>query len=162
MSTWLVILAVLAGIIGIIGSVVPGLPGPPVSWLGLWLLYLGGAERSGGEPMTLTFLLVWLGITVAVTVLDYIVPAFFTKMTGGSRYASGGAMIGMLAGIFLTPVGMLLGALVGAFAAELLFAEKDAGDSLVAALGSFLGFLFGTGLKLVAAGIMMYYIVIYL
>ena len=39
MSVLVIILAVLAGVVGIIGSVVPALPGPPVSWVGLMILY---------------------------------------------------------------------------------------------------------------------------
>ena len=71
MSTVIIILAVLAGIIGIAGSVIPGLPGPPVSWLGLMVLYFWGhGADKAGDPMTLTFLLVWLAVTVAVSIVD--------------------------------------------------------------------------------------------
>ena len=77
MSVLVIILAVLAGVVGIIGSVVPALPGPPVSWVGLMIIYFWGKGTNGaGEPMSLTFLLVWLGITAAVTIIDYIVPSW--------------------------------------------------------------------------------------
>jgi len=156
METFIAILAVILGIVGIIGSVVPGLPGPPLSWVGLLLLYFWGAD-----PMTLRFLLLWLAVTVAVSVLDYVVPGYFTKVTGGSKYGGWGAIIGLFVGLFAPPVGMIAGSLIGAFAAELLFARKDTATSLKSALGAFLGFLFGTGIKLISAGLMMYYIVVY-
>lgn len=156
METFIAIVAVILGIVGIIGSVVPGLPGPPLSWVGLLLLYFWGAD-----PMTLRFLLLWLAVTVAVSVLDYVVPGYFTKVTGGSKYGGWGAIIGLFAGLFAPPVGMIAGSLIGAFAAELLFARKDTATSLKSALGAFLGFLFGTGIKLISAGLMMYYIVVY-
>ena len=35
-------------------------------------------------------------------------------------------------------------------------------NQMKSALGSFLGFIVGTGLKLVACGVMMYYIIVYL
>ncbi len=37
-----------------------------------------------------------------------------------------------------------------------------AAASLKSAIGSFLGFLFGTGIKLIASGAMMYYIIVYI
>ena len=162
METFLAILAIVLGITGIVGSIVPGLPGPPLSWAGLLLLYLwGGGTDGGGEPMSLTFLLVWLGVTAVITVIDYIVPAYFTKLTGGSKAGGWGSVIGLFAGLVYPPVGMVLGALLGAFIAELVFARKDTATSLKSAFGAFLGFLFGTGAKLAAAGVMLYYIVVF-
>ena len=145
MSVLVIILAVLAGVVGIIGSVVPALPGPPVSWVGLMILYFWGKGTNGsGEPMSLTFLLVWLGITAAVTIIDYIVPSWFTKVTGRTKAAGRGA-----------PVGIILGTLLGAFLAELVFADKNGWESAKSALGAFMGFLCGTGIKLIASGMMM-------
>ena len=156
MSTTIAIIAIIAGVIGIIGSIVPGLPGPPLSWVGLLLLYLWGKE-----PMTTGFLLLWLAITVVVTIIDYFVPVYFTKLTGGSKYAGWGAMIGIFAGLIIPPVGMIFGSLLGAFVAEFIFAKKDTFTSLKSSLGAFLGFLFGTGIKIASSGVMMYYIVTY-
>ena len=163
MSTLIIILALLAGIIGIVGSVVPGLPGPPVSWLGLMVLYFWGNGTNGaGEPMSLAFLLVWLAVTIAVCIVDYVVPAYFTRLTGGSKAAGRGAIIGLIAGMFIPPVGIILGTLLGAFIAEFIFARKNGFQSLKSALGALLGFLFGTGIKLIASGLMMYHIIVYL
>ena len=162
MSTLLIILAVILGVVGIIGSIVPGLPGPPLSWLGLLLAYFAGGTNAAGDPITMKFLLVWLAVTTIVTILDYFVPAWFTKLTGGSKYASHGAIAGLIIGMFVPPVGVILGALAGAFLAELIYGQKDAPESLKSAFGAFLGFLFGTGIKLIAAGLMMYYIIVYI
>jgi len=155
--TALEIFAIILGVLGIIGSIMPGLPGPPLSWIGVLLVYFAG--RNGEcEPVSNTFLLVWLGITTVVTILDYIVPGWFAKKTGGHKEASWGAIIGLFAGIFLTPIGMMLGALIGAFIGEFLFANQGPAESIKAAFGAFLGFIFGTGIKLIAAGIMFFYI----
>ncbi|MBQ9185679.1 MAG: DUF456 domain-containing protein [Bacteroidales bacterium] len=139
-------LGIFLGVFGIIGSIVPALPGPPISWLGMLVMYL----RFEGS-ISSTQLFIWLGITVVVTILDYIVPSRITKYTGGSKAASWGSTIGMLLGMFLTPIGMILGGLIGAFVAEYAFGSKDTLNSTTAALGAFLGFLVGTGLKLFAA-----------
>jgi len=162
MSTALVVIAVILGVVGIAGAILPALPGPPLSWLGMLLMYFFGGTNADGERMSLTLLLIWLGVTIVVTVIDYLVPAWFTKMTGGSKWAGRGALAGLLIGMFIPPVGIILGSLIGAFAAELLFANKGAADSVQSSLGALLGFLCGTGLKLIASGMMMYYIIVYI
>lgn len=156
--TLLEFFALLAGVIGIIGSIVPGLPGPPVSWVGLLLVYVG--ENSGGHPVTTTALFVWLVVMILVTVLDYVVPAQFAKVTGGSKAAGWGAVIGLFVGLVVPPVGMILGSLLGAFFAEMLSADKSALESAKASLGVSFGFIAGTGMKLIVSGMLMYYIVV--
>lgn len=151
------ILALVAAVFGIVGSIMPGLPGPPVSWVGMLLVFF--AEKGTDNPMTLTVLIVWLVITVVVSILDYVVPAWTTRAAGGHKAASTGALIGLLAGIFLTPVGMIAGALLGAFIGELMVTDKGVFAAFKAGLGAFAGFIFGTGLKLITSGIMCYLIV---
>lgn len=151
------ILAILAGIIGIAGSILPGLPGTPVSWIGLLILYIWGPEE-----MPLKTLIIW-GIVVAiVSVIDYVVPMWFTKVTGGSKYAERGALVGLIAGIILTPIGMILGSFLGAFLFELYYTRQGALQALKAAIGSFLGFITGTGLKTIVACIILWKIIIFL
>lgn len=156
METIIVILAILAGILGIAGSILPGLPGTPVSWVGLLLLYLWGPE-----DMPLKTLVIWGVVMVAVSVIDYVVPMYFTKLTGGSRHAERGALVGLLAGIILTPVGMILGSFLGAFLMELYYNDKGASQALKAAVGSFLGFITGTGLKTIVSVILMWKIIVF-
>ena len=156
METIIVILAILAGILGIAGSILPGLPGTPVSWVGLQLLYLWGPE-----DMPLKTLVIWGVVMVAVSVIDYVVPMYFTKLTGGSRHAERGALVGLLAGIILTPVGMILGSFLGAFLMELYYNDKGASQALKAAVGSFLGFITGTGLKTIVSVILMWKIIVF-
>ena len=82
METLIIISAILAGIVGIAGSILPGLPGTPISWVGLLLLYLWGPEE-----MAFKTLIIWGVIVAVVSVIDYFVPMYFTKLTGGSKYA---------------------------------------------------------------------------
>lgn len=155
-STVLIVIAIILAIVGIIGSIVPGLPGPPLSWIGLLLAFL--SHKLGGADMSLTFVLIWLGVTVIVSILDYTVPAKFTKLAGGSKAGSRGALIGMIIGIFLTPIGMIPCSLAGAFLAEMFQENKTAGQAFKAALGTFAGFLVGTGMKLIVSVTMAFYI----
>lgn len=162
METFIAIAAILLGLLGLVGSVVPGIAGPPFSWAGLLVLYIwGSGTNSSGDPLSLTILLVWLGITIFLWIMDYVVPGYFTKLTGGSKYGGWGATIGLFLGLIYPPVGMILGALGGAFIGELVFARKDPATSVKAAFGAFLGFLASTGAKLIACAVMMFYIVIY-
>ncbi|MBQ6311223.1 MAG: DUF456 domain-containing protein [Bacteroidales bacterium] len=160
----IITLAIFLGIIGIIGCVLPVIPGPPISWAGMLILYFwGNGTDSSGNPMSLRFLLIWLLITIFVTVIDYLVPSYLTKKSGGSTYASRGALAGLLIGlIFFGPLGIILGPMLGAFICELIFAKKTASQSILPALGAFAGFICGTGLKLIASGMMMYYIFVYI
>lgn len=156
METVIVILALLAGIIGIAGSILPALPGTPISWVGLLLLYIWGPEE-----MQLKTLVIWGVVVILVSIVDYVVPMYFTKVTGGSRYAERGAMAGLIIGIFLTPVGMILGSFLGAFISELYWGKKGAMDALKAAGGSFLGFITGTGLKTIVACLILWKIFVF-
>jgi len=156
------VLAVIAALIGIIGSVVPGLPGPPVSWVGLLLTYLAGGVGKDGDPMGVGFLFVWLGIVTLVTVLDYVIPAWLTKVSGGHKAASWGAIIGLFAGMIFTPIGMITGSILGAFLGEFLVEDRGVWDSFKASMGAFLGFIFGTGMKLICSGVLLYYIIVYI
>ena len=156
METVIIILAILAGVVGIAGSIIPGLPGPPISWVGILLLFLWGPE----EVPTKT-LIIWGVVMVAVSIIDYLVPMYFTKMTGGSRFAERGAMVGLLLGIIFTPIGMILGSFLGAFLSEVYWGKKSAGAALKAAFGSFLGFITGTGLKTIVSVLILWRIFVF-
>ena len=53
---------------------------------------------------------------------------------------------------------MIAGSFLGALLSEIVFEGRDVSGSLKPAFGSFLGFLLGTGLKLTASGVMLFYI----
>lgn len=143
MDILLVTLAFLLILIGIAGSILPALPGPPLAYAGLWL-----AQWTEYCEFSASFM-IWMGVVmVAVTVIDNVLPPYITRKAGGSRYATAGAIIGMLAGIFFTAAGMLAGMIAGAFIGELIFSRKGTGSAFKAAFGAFLGFLAGTGIKL--------------
>ena len=162
MDTIISILAIVAGVIGVAGSILPGLPGTPVSWIGLLVLYIwGSGTNAAGDEMTMKTLIVWGVVVAIVSVIDYVVPMWFTKVTGGTKYAERGAMVGLIVGIFLTPVGMILGSFLGAFLFELYYTRQGATQALKAAIGSFLGFITGTGLKTIVAVLILWKIFVF-
>lgn len=145
MDYFLLILSVLLFVWGIIGSILPALPGPPVSWLGILCLYfVDGIEISS--------VVLWgsLLLTIVISVLDYVIPAQGTKRFGGSKYGVWGTNIGLIIGILVPiPLGFLIGPFLGALIGELLFDPRDIARALKAAIGSFVGFLASTFLKVV-------------
>lgn len=152
------IIAIILGIIGLVGCILPVIPGPPLSWLGLLLLWF-----THPDGLTPRLLIVWLVITVVVTILDYVAPAWITTKTGGSKAAGRGSFVGLIIGLlFFPPWGMIAGSFLGALLAEVVVNGREVADSVKPALGSFLGFLLSTGLKLTASGVMLFYIIKFL
>jgi len=135
-------------LIGIIGCIVPGLPGVPVAYIGLWI-----AQATDKIDFSWQFLLIWGIVTVVVSILDYIVPAWGTKKYGGTKYGVWGSTIGVIVGLFFGAVGVIIGPLVGAVLGELI-SGKQFNEALRAGWGSFIGILAGTVLKLVCCGLM--------
>lgn len=141
-------------LIGIIFSVLPVIPGQVVAWFALLLLQL--TEEA---PFTEEFLAMWAVITTAVTVLDYFIPIWGTKKLGGSKKGIWGATIGLFIGIFFfPPFGLVIGPFIGAFVGELA-AGKDTNTALKSGLGSFVGFVAGSLMKLAISIIMAYHFI---
>jgi uncharacterized protein YqgC (DUF456 family) len=67
---------------------------------------------------------------------------------GGTKYGAWGCTLGFLAAFWIGPWGVVIGPFVGAFVGELI-GGQDSHKSLKAALGSFVGFLLGSFLKIV-------------
>lgn len=136
---------------GIVGCFLPVLPGPPLAYLGLLIQQL-----KSSSPFSTRFLIVFLLITVVITLLDYIIPVYGTKKFGGSQYGVWGSTLGLLIGLFLGPIGIIAGPFIGALIGELI-AATDPAQALKAATGSFIGFLAGTFLKLAVCFVMIWF-----
>ena len=148
------ILGVLLMLVGLAGCILPFLPGPPLCFIALLMQQL-----KDEPPFTSKFLWIWAGITLVVTVLDYVIPLYGTKRFGGTRYGIWGCTIGLIAGLWFGPLGIIVGPFIGAFLGEMI-GNSNSNVAFKAALGSFAGFLFGTVLKLVVCFVMGYYLVI--
>lgn len=146
MDIFLLILGFVFMLIGILGSFLPVLPGPPISWIGLLLLY-----STSVIAMNWTFLGITLAIALIVFALDYMIPAIGTKKFGGTKAGMLGTTLGLLVALFfpiLGPFGIIIWPFIGALVGELLN-KADKKTATKAAFGSFLGFLTGTFLKFV-------------
>ena len=152
------IVAVALGVVGLVGSILPVLPGIPVSWCGMLLLYLWGPSKAV-NPITTRSLIIWLIVTVVISVVTYFIPAKLTKATGGSKTAARGSMVGTIIGIFFGPLGIILGAFLGAFLSEIIFERKTFFASIKSATGSFIGFFCNIILSVGATGWMLWVII---
>lgn len=114
---------------------------------------------SSLAEMTTDFLLLWGGITLFITLLDYFIPIFGSRRFGGSRYGMIGASIGLVVGIFFfPPFGIIIGPLLGAFLGEILGGQRE--NAFKSALGTFFGFLFGILLKTIVCIMLIYYSIV--
>ena len=147
MDIALLILAGIFMVIGILGCIIPGLPGVPVAYAGLWI-----AQATQRVDFSWQMLLIWGIVTIVVSVLDYVVPAWGTKQFGGTKYGVWGSTIGVFIGLFFGALGVIICPLVGAILGELIGGKAFA-QAIKAGWGSFVGLLFGTILKLICCGL---------
>ena len=142
METILIVVAILLIVGGLVGSVLPVLPGPPIAYAGIVL-----AHFFTDIHFTTIALVLYGVFTALILAVDYIIPAYWVKKSGGTKWGSNGSIIGMLVGIvFFPPVGMLVGTFVGAVIGEMLAGQKQE-IALKSGIATFLGFLAGTFLK---------------
>lgn len=139
--------SIIAGfllLIGFFGTFVPVLPGAPLAWCGLLLCYF-----SNYNTITVTCLIITAIFAIVVSVLDNFAPIIMTKNFGGSKKAITGSTIGLIVGFFVGPAGIILGPFLGALVGELINNNGNWDGVFKAALGAFIGFLLGTGLKMI-------------
>lgn len=164
MDWFLIILSFILILAGLIGCILPVLPGPPLSYIGLLLAHF---TRFAGFDTTTLLLLALLAIIVQI--LDYIVPVWGTKKFGGTKYGTWGSIIGLIVGIFVLPIlgltigpfgliGILAGPFFGALIGETIGGQKS-DKAMRAAMGSFIGFLTGTLMKLVSSIIITVFLI---
>lgn len=138
-----IFLAVIFAVTGLLGAVLPVLPGPPIAFLALLMLLL-----CDGNDISTTALVVTGVLALVITIVDYIAPVWFAKKTGGSKYGTWGATIGLVAGLFLGPLGVIVGPFIGAYIGERM-ANTPSEKAFGVAFMTFAAFMLTTGIKLV-------------
>jgi uncharacterized protein len=145
---WL--LAILIVVAGLAGTVVPALPGVPLVLLGLFI----GAWIDQFEIVGWTTIGILAVLALAAWVIDFLAAAAGAKYLGASSRAFWGAAIGAVAGLFFGLAGMLLGPFIGAVIGEL-----SGGSNVVqsgrAGLGTWIGMILATAIKLAIAFLMI-------
>lgn len=140
----ILILGLLLNGFGILGCIIPALPGPFISWLSLFLFFLLPEHELSTTTLVVTGLFMAL-----VTALDYIVPVLGAKKFGSSREGVIGGMLGIVVGLFFfPPFGIILGPLIGTILGD-LFSGGTFTKAFNSGVGSLIGFVVGTSIKLI-------------
>ena len=136
-------LAVILVVVGMAGVILPALPGLPLVFAGMLVAaWAGGFQQIGWVTLVILGLLTLLSIGV-----DFFATLVGAKRVGASRKALLGAVIGTFAGLFFGPIGLFAGPFVGALLGE-LWHGREIGQAAKVGLGTWLGILLGTVLKL--------------
>lgn len=140
-------LALILSVVGIIGSIVPGLPGHPLNYLAVLVV------QYVYRPFN-NWTIIILGIaTVAIFFLDYMIPAWTAKKYGATKQGITGSIIGMVAGMFFTPIGMILGTFLGAVLGDMI-AGRNVPDATSSGVGTLFGTLLSIGFKVILSVLM--------
>lgn len=143
-----VLLAILCSVLliaGLAGIILPVLPGVPLAWLGFFVYAIG----TGFDRISITTTVVFSVLMVLTLVLDLVAP-----MLGASKYKASklgilGSFVGLMAGVIVFGFwGIILGPFIGALLGELV-ARKQPQQAFKSALGTLLGFLAGSLIKIV-------------
>ncbi|MFI3287501.1 MAG: DUF456 domain-containing protein [Rikenellaceae bacterium] len=154
MDIALSVIALVMLVLAVIGCVIPAIPGPILAYGSLWIFY-----ATDYSTLSMSYMLVLGVITLVVFFADYFLPPLIAQKFGGTKFSAWGSIIGMIIGMFVPPIGILVGMLLGAFIGELCFAKRSGSDSLIATIGTFLGFVVGTGLKLMLCFYLIYVVI---
>ena len=149
------VLAVVLVVVGIAGTVLPALPGLPLVFAGMLLAaWAGGFEQVGGWTIAVLALLTLLSLGI-----DLMATAMGAKRVGASKPALIGAVLGTFAGLLFGIVGVFVGPFVGALLGELVWLRgvggRQLGQATKVGLGTWLGIVVGTVLKLGVAFVMV-------
>ena len=150
MEITLYVIAAALILVGLIGAIIPALPGIPLIFGGIWLF--AWADRY--QHLGMWWLLGIAVIGVVGLVVDLLAGALGAKHVAASQQAVWGAVAGTVIGLFFGLPGLLLGPFLGAVAGELA-----AGNSVLRSahvgVGTWIGLLFGTLVKLVSSLMMV-------
>ena len=153
MDAFLIIIGLACALSGIAGSILPIIPGPSLSFFSLIII----SFARDWTPFSAAFLAIAFGLTLLISLLDYVIPALGAKKYGASKPGIWCSVIGMVAGlIFFPPFGIFVGAFLGAVMGEFL-AGKDSLAALKAGWGILVGNLLAITLKLTFSGAVLYF-----
>ncbi|HYG66735.1 MAG TPA: DUF456 family protein [Anaeromyxobacteraceae bacterium] len=137
------LVAVLAGIAGL---VLPALPGAPLLVAGVFAIaWADGFTRLGWPSLTVTVI---LGLTIMA--VDFAASALGARAFGATKWAVIGSTIGIFVGLPFGLPGILLGPAIGAVAFE-YWKDPNFRQAMRAGLGTFVGFLLGSVVKVALA-----------
>ncbi len=150
MSILLHLLGVALLVAGLAGLVLPVLPGAILLALGVLVLaWAGNFAVIGWGPVAFAAV-----VAVVMLAVDWAASILGAKAFGASRWAVVGSAVGLVVGLFLGLPGVLLGPAVGALVFELAKAP-DVGRAAKAGVGTLVGFVVGSVVKVALAFVLL-------
>ena len=143
MNVILSIVAIVLALLGVIGCILPILPGVLISFAGLVVLFF-----CPGCSIGFGTIVIYGVIATLLTIVDFILPSYFSKKFGGSKAGRNGATIGMIVGLFAGLFGIIVFPCIGAILGELIHNSKNKSKAVKVGFGTFLSFFVGTGMKM--------------
>ncbi|MEM7602892.1 MAG: DUF456 domain-containing protein [Verrucomicrobiota bacterium] len=151
-------LAIAFVAIGFVGTFLPFLPGTALIFIGSLIHYFTlGREASG---------LAWQGLVgigflfVLSLVFDWFSGAMGAKWFGSTKWGIWGAILGGIIGLFFGLPGIIIGPIVGVFAFEMIFARKHLKEASNSTLGTVVGGIVGTLIRVaLAVGMVAWYVI---
>ena len=158
MEVALSIVAIVLAILGVIGCILPIVPGVIISYGGLVCLYF-----CPSAEISLSQIIIYGIVALVLTIVDFLLPSYFSKKFGGSKAGQLGATLGLIAGVLscgiLTPIVGLVAVIVcpcvGAIIGEIIHDKSDREKAIKVGLGTFISFFVGTIMKLIYSFILL-------
>jgi uncharacterized protein YqgC (DUF456 family) len=155
MDVLLYTIGVVAIVAGIAGLVLPALPGAPLLVAGVFAVaWADDFTRLGWPSLTATALL-----GVAIMAVDVGAGVLGARAFGASKWALVGSGVGVLVGLPFGLPGILLGPAIGAVAFE-YWKDPNFRQAARAGVGTFIGFLLGSVVKVTLAFVIVGIVVI--
>ncbi|MCB9033352.1 MAG: DUF456 domain-containing protein [Chitinophagales bacterium] len=154
----LITIGIILLIIGLVSCVLPPLPGPPIAYGALLIAYFG-LHKVEAIPQWL--LITYAVLTIVIAILDNFIPIWGTQKFGGTKAGIRGSFVGILIGIFFAPFGgisLIICPFLGAIIAELIDGQ-DMNTAFKSGVGSFIGFLLTSGIKIILVLFMCFHFV---
>lgn len=155
MNVLVIIIVILVMLAGVAGTLLPVLPGTPAIFLAALLYgFYDHFQHIGTGTLIILFILM-----VLTHLVDYLASVYGAKKYGATSYGTWGSFIGGIIGvIFFQLPGIIIGPFVGAFLGELI-AKGDLNRAFKVGMGTLVGLLGGTVIKILTAVIMVVYFI---
>ncbi len=154
---WILIVACF--IIAFVGTVYPIIPSVVFMVIG-YVVY--GLFFSFDE-LTFWFWIIQLLFIALLFGADMAANAFGVKKFGGTKAGVWGSTIGLLFGPFVIPVaGILIGPFLGAVLAELIVTREGLKQAIKSGVGSLIGFLTSSVVKVMVLTVMVIIFILYI
>ncbi|HQV78077.1 MAG TPA: DUF456 domain-containing protein [Chitinophagales bacterium] len=152
----LITIGIILLVIGLVSCVLPPLPGPPIAFIAL-LIASYALNKTIDLPAWL--LITYAIITIFILIIDNFIPIWSTKKFGGTKAGIRGCFIGILVGVLFSPFGgisIIICPFLGAMIGEMVDGQ-DFKTSFKSGIGSFVGFLLTSGIKIILVLMMSYH-----